>query len=54
VDGVRISGVLLQAGATHTDTLLEWGTKGYPGNARNPGAMHDVFARVGGPDTEPV
>jgi len=50
VDGVRISGLLLQAGETNSPTLLTWGNKGYAGKSENPGAMHDVFARVGGPD----
>jgi hypothetical protein len=48
VDGVRIAGVLLEAGETKSDALLTWGAKGYPGNGDNPGVMSDVFARVGG------
>jgi len=50
VDGVRISGLLLQAGAKKSDTLLKWGHSQikYAGDASNPGAMHDVNARVGG------
>ena len=50
VDGVRVSGLLLQAGSVETAALLQWGDEGYAGNTENPGAMHDVFARVGGPD----
>ena len=54
VDGVRVCGVLLQAGGRPTDTLLLWGDGTHPGNAARPSFMHDVFARVGGPDTAPV
>lgn len=50
VDGVKVSGILLQANKDKAPTLLQWGEKGYAGTAENPGAMHDVFARVGGPD----
>lgn len=49
VDGVKIAGVLLQAGTTGISTLLEWGQKGYAGDASNPGFLYDCFARVGGP-----
>jgi len=53
VDGVRIAGLLLDAGPQSFDTeyLLQWGETGstYPGSASNPGFMHDVFFRVGGP-----
>ena len=48
VDGVRIAGILLQAGPEPTPTLLEWGSKGYPGDNNNPGFLYDCFARVGG------
>lgn len=50
VDGVRVSGLLLQAGENQSDSLLKWGDEGYQGSDANPGSMHDVFARVGGPD----
>jgi len=48
VDGVRIAGVLFQAGTTGISSLLEWGSQGYPGNSENPGFLYDCFARVGG------
>jgi len=48
VDGVSVSGFLLQAGATNSPTLLQFGTHGYPGNAANPGVISDLYARVGG------
>ena len=60
--GVRIAGVMLEASEfQQTDnspyrqivknsTLLEWGEGGIvdPGTADNPGAMFDIFCRVGG------
>merc|ERR1712064_237185 len=49
VPGVRIAGLLLNAGPLATKALLEWGTVSYAGDALNPGMLHDVFARVGGP-----
>lgn len=54
VDGVKVSSLLLQAGPKKTPSLLVWGEQGYAGSAASPGAIHDVFARVGGPDTEEV
>ena len=55
VDGVRIGGLLLQAGPLSSagaaaPALLEWGSGGHQGSAAAPGMLHDVFARVGGPD----
>jgi len=50
LDGVRVAGVLLQAGSKRSDVLLEWGTEIYGGDASNPGVLSDVFVRVGGPD----
>lgn len=47
VDGVRIAGVLLQAGPSKTEALLLWGS-GSGGSQSNPGVLSDVFARVGG------
>lgn len=51
VDGARVAGVLLQAGPELSDALLEWGSSStnYAGSADNPGFLHDVFVRVGGP-----
>jgi len=54
LDGVRIAGVLLQAGPMATPTLLQWGGGTYQGNSSNPGFLYDVFARVGGPDVNEV
>lgn len=52
VGGVRIAGILLQAGKTKSDTLLNWGTSKWAGNQQKPGVMSDVFARVGGPTSQ--
>ncbi|CAK0810061.1 unnamed protein product [Prorocentrum cordatum] len=50
VDGVRIAGVLLQAGETLSETLLQWGDDtAFKGDPENPGYASDLFARVGGP-----
>jgi hypothetical protein len=49
VDGVRVAGILLEGGTKETDVLLKWGSGHHAGNASNPGFLHDVFARVGGP-----
>eukprot|EP00466_Bigelowiella_natans_P009852 jgi/Bigna1/76518/fgenesh1_pg.41_\ len=53
-DGVRIGGCLLEAGPKNTSALLQWGDGTYAGKGENPGIIQDVFARVGGPDTEEV
>lgn len=46
-EGVRVSGILLQAGPQTTGTLLYWGSND-AGNSQNPGFLYDCFARVGG------
>ena len=58
VKGVRIAGIMLEASektaCTTTEhdqaALLEWGIPGTkdPGDAASPGAMFDIFVRVGG------
>eukprot|EP00930_Biecheleria_cincta_P016376 TRINITY_DN13343_c0_g2_i1.p1 TRINITY_DN13343_c0_g2~~TRINITY_DN13343_c0_g2_i1.p1 ORF type:complete len:702 (+),score=80.56 TRINITY_DN13343_c0_g2_i1:73-2178(+) len=60
IDGVRVAGLMLQAGASlalknaNVSTLLQWGEPEviYAGSPANPGVMSDVFARVGGPDLD--
>ncbi|CAE8617785.1 unnamed protein product, partial [Polarella glacialis] len=57
VCGVRVAGLLLQAGHVHSDVLLRWGGRDVGGGScesNDPGLLADVFARVGGPDTEAV
>ena len=46
-EGVRISGVLLEASPKGSETLLRFGDAGYAGNAANPGLLADIFARSG-------
>ena len=48
VEGVRVAGVLLQAGGHRASSLLKWGTSKNSGSSSNPGVASDVFARVGG------
>jgi len=54
VDGVRISGILLEASNVGNQyegsSLLQWGEEGKqdPGNDKNPGAIHDLYCFVGG------
>ena len=48
VDGVRVAGLLLEAGPKNSQSLLLWGEQGFAGMASNPGVISDVYARVGG------
>jgi hypothetical protein len=49
VDGVKIGGLLFDAGATNSPVLLQVGPTGSTAShAANPTSLHDVFARVGG------
>lgn len=49
VDGVKIAGVLFDAGVANSPILLEVGATGSAANhAANPTSLHDVFFRVGG------
>ncbi|MFF0597741.1 discoidin domain-containing protein [Streptomyces antibioticus] len=49
VDGVRLAGFLIDAGATRSDTLLQLGPAGASADhAANPTTMQDVFIRIGG------
>jgi len=53
--GVRIAGLLLQAGAMLSEALLQVGSSTCSEvSAANPILLADVFARVGGPDQVPV
>jgi len=53
-EGVRIGGILFQAGENNATSLLQWGVQAdkYEGNPMNPGYAHDLFTRVGG-DNDP-
>jgi hypothetical protein len=55
VKGVEISGLIFDAGAENSPALLVYGDHSDNGNgvnkpsAADPGALHDVFFRIGGP-----
>ena len=50
VDGVRIAGLLVDAGAKSSATLLEIGDRSsHRDHSRNPISLQDVFVRIGGP-----
>jgi hypothetical protein len=50
VAGVKVAGVLFDAGSTNSPTLMEVGPAGSAANnAANPISLHDVYFRVGGP-----
>ncbi|MBE1878561.1 RICIN domain-containing protein [Myceligenerans pegani] len=49
VDGVRLAGILFDAGTTNTDTILRVGPEGASADhASDPTVLSDVFVRVGG------
>jgi beta-glucosidase len=49
VSGVRLSGILFDAGTTNSPVLLQVGPQGSKANhASNPTAIQDVFFRIGG------
>jgi hypothetical protein len=56
LDGVRVAGIMLEASVIRKASedmvacFIEWGeeSSNYAGNPKNPGALTDIFARVGG------
>jgi hypothetical protein len=49
VDGIKIAGLLFDAGETSSEVLLEVGPAGaHADHAANPTSLHDLFFRVGG------
>jgi hypothetical protein len=52
-DGVKLSGMIIDAGPVNSPVLLSVGTPG-PGNANDPDLIQDVFFRIGGAETTPV
>jgi len=49
VNGVKIAGILFDAGAEESPTLLQVGEEGSTkDHSRNPTVLHDIFCRVGG------
>jgi hypothetical protein len=48
-EGVIVSGLVVDAGATETETLVQFGMPGRKaGRAENPTSVHDLVCRVGG------
>ena len=48
--GVPVADILLQAGKRQTESLLWWGdAPEFDGSSEDPGFLHDVFMRPGGP-----
>jgi len=47
-NGVRVGGILVEAGKQTSQTLVEWGATTNFGDPANPGFMYDLYARVGG------
>jgi hypothetical protein len=49
VDGVRVGGLIIDAGATNSSTLVEVGTgKSAINHSQNPTSLYDIYCRVGG------
>ncbi|MFD9502291.1 RICIN domain-containing protein [Streptomyces sp. NPDC060035] len=49
VDGVKIAGLLIDAGTTNSQTLMQVGQPGVTArHTANPISLHDVFFRIGG------
>ena len=51
--GVKLSGLIIDAGPVRSPVLLSVGTPG-PSSARDPDLIQDVFFRIGGAETTPV
>ncbi|MGQ5261505.1 discoidin domain-containing protein [Micromonospora sp. ZYX-F-536] len=50
VDGVKVAGIMFEAGTTNSPVLMEVGPAGSAAShAANPTSLHDVFFRIGGP-----
>ena len=49
VDGIKVAGILFDAGTTSSQVLMEVGPNGSSAShAANPSSLHDVFFRIGG------
>jgi len=51
--GVKLSGLIIDAGPVNSPVLLSVGTPG-PGSASNPDLIQDIYFRVGGAETTPT
>ena len=52
--GVKLSGLIVDAGPVNSPVLLSVGLPGLGGSAADPDVMQDVFFRIGGAETTPV
>jgi hypothetical protein len=52
-EGVKLSGLIIDAGPVNSPVLLSVGTPG-PSSASDPDLIQDVFFRIGGAETTPV
>ena len=52
-DGVKLSGLIIDAGPINSPVLLSVGIPG-PGSASDPDLLQDVFFRIGGAESTPV
>ena len=52
--GVKLSGLIVDAGPVNSPVLLSVGIPGLDGNAADPDVIQDVYFRIGGAETTPV
>jgi len=52
--GVKLSGIIVDAGPVNSPVLLSVGLPGLGGSAADPDLIQDVFFRIGGAETTPV
>ena len=52
--GVKLSGLIVDAGPVNSPVLLSVGIPGFGGSATDPDVIQDVFFRIGGAETTPV
>jgi hypothetical protein len=52
-NGVKLSGLIIDAGPVNSPVLLSVGTPG-PGKASDPDLIQDIYFRIGGAETTPV
>ena len=52
--GVKLSGLIVDAGPVNSPVLLSVGIPGFGGSAADPDVIQDVFFRIGGAETTPV
>jgi hypothetical protein len=52
--GVKVSGLIVDAGPVNSPALVSVGTPLLPGSAADPDTIQDVYFRIGGAETTPV